>query len=98
MGDAISNLIKDDKWLKLETAIEIIGDMIALYYGQLCEERREGKNLELIRELEGKVHVLVVERRQCYFEERQREMIDKAYNVYGPFLKNLNDFDSKKNE
>jgi hypothetical protein len=77
-------------WLKLETAVEIIGDMIAYYHGMLCEERTKAKqDKAFVEELSTKVHQLCCERRQCYEEGKQIEVIAKAYEVYGPFLKKV---------
>lgn len=73
-------------WLRLETAIEIIGDMIAYY----CSvELRSGKTKKEIAEYEMQIYLLGQERQRCYSYGENKEVIDKAYNVYGPFLKAL---------
>ena len=73
-------------WLRLETAIEIIGDMIAYY----CSLRaKPGVTKEENEEYIMQIISLGQERQQCYDIQISKEVIDKAYNVYGPFLKAL---------
>lgn len=58
-------------WLKLEIAIETIGDMIAFYNRQLCQDiMSKVKDNELIRDLTNKVDQLGRERQQCYVKNR----------------------------
>lgn len=79
-----------EHWLKLTTAVDIIGDMIAYYHGPLCEELvKADPDKSVIDELTNKVDELGQERRKCYKEGEQDEVILKAYTIYGPFLKNL---------
>lgn len=73
-------------WLRLETAIEIIGDMIA-YYSSL--KAKPGVTNQEIQEFNSNIISLGKERQQCYDIRISKEVIDKAYNVYGPFLKAL---------
>lgn len=77
-------------WLRLETAIEIIGDMIA-YYSSL--EEKPGITEEEAAECDRQIYLLGQERQQCYDISISKEVIDKAYNIYGPFLKaRINEF------
>lgn len=76
-------------WLKLETAIEIIGDMIA-YYSSL--KAIPGVTSDEINEFNNKIIALGKERQGCYDISINDKIIIKAYTEYGPFLKSkMND-------
>lgn len=75
------------EWLQLETAVEVIGQVIAYYVGQVAQERaNKVPNLDRIQEWEQKIKELGRERRACYRAATKETIIAKAYSVYAPFL------------
>ena len=81
-------LILQDEWLKLETAVELIGQMIAYHMGLIHQERmRDEPNQEAIASWKAKVIELGQEQNDCYGTPRKQQIIEKAYQQYAPFLK-----------
>ena len=80
-------------WLKLETSVEVIGDMIAHNCAKLYRLMHENPvNHEAILKVECELDRLGVERHQCYVTGENESIIDKAHFVYAPFLKSLSQF------
>ncbi|MVM42098.1 hypothetical protein GO730_37895 [Spirosoma sp. HMF3257] len=75
------------EWLQLETAVEVIGQVIAFYVGQVAQERNQNApNVDRIQEWEQKIKDLGKERRACYRAATKEAIIAKAYSVYAPFI------------
>ncbi|MVM31629.1 hypothetical protein GO755_16400 [Spirosoma sp. HMF4905] len=76
-----------------ETAIELIGQVIAHYTG-LCEQEKKQPfpDLASIVQWEIQVYNLQQEQRACRLLSTRSLMIKKVHTVYFPFLKNLNKY------
>jgi hypothetical protein len=75
-------------WLRLETTIETIGNMIAYQ----CAELYKVVNLDfpdavVIKEIRAEIKRLNKELLLCYDKDQNPELIVKAYTVYGPLLR-----------
>ena len=83
-------VFKGTEWTNLETAIEVIGDMIA-YKSSLLHAalKAEKVDSQMISSLETEISHLGKERQACYNSETNQEIIIKAYTVYGPQLNAL---------
>jgi hypothetical protein len=85
-----TTVFRGTEWLKLETAIEIIGDMIS-YYSML--DNQPGNSEQMALEYYNKILQLGKERQGCYDSKNNSEIIIKAFTVYGPFLKSIRNDD-----
>jgi hypothetical protein len=78
------------EWLKLETAIEIIGDLIALRSSERYQAIENNQPASTIASLTKEIHQLGIERQTCYDTSTNHEIITKAFSVYAPLLKEQN--------
>ena len=79
------------EWLQLETATEIIGQMIAHYVAFIADERKqETPDRSMIEQAEELIKQFGQERKACYRSATRDAMIQKAYTEYAPFLKDIN--------
>lgn len=85
------------EWLKLETAIEVIGDMIAYRSMERYKAIENNESASLISSLTRQIHQLGYERQACYNHEANHELIIKAFTIYAPQLKELNGNSAKGN-
>lgn len=80
-------------WLKLETAIELIGDLIALNTMRLDNALKSNSSDEIIIGIENELKQLIRERQQCYDVNSNNEVLIKVFSVYVPKLKKeMSDF------
>lgn len=80
--------VLNDDWLELETAVELIGQMIAFNMGLITAERKKtNPDLTRIADWRNRILELGQEQNDCYDSERKAQVIKKAYNQYVPFLK-----------
>ncbi len=78
-------------WLRLETAIETIGDMIAYKCAQLHNALGlSPPDTASVEEINAEIRRLSKERLLCYDKDNNQEAITRAYTVYGPLLKMIN--------
>ena len=75
-------------WLKLETAIETIGDMVAHHTARLNQAIHSKAGKEEVTKISDEIGKLIQERTLCYDKDNNHDVIIKAYTIYGPFLKN----------
>lgn len=81
----------NNEWLQLETATEIIGQMIAHYVAFIAqEEKKAAPDREVIEQGEELIRQLGQERKACYRSATRDAMIQKAFTEYAPFLKDVN--------
>ena len=78
------------EWLKLETAIEVIGDLIALRSSERYQAIENNQTASIIASLTKEIHQLGIERQACYDPLTNHEVIIKAFSVYAPLLKEQN--------
>lgn len=78
------------EWLKLELAIEIIGDMIALNSQRLHMAMAANEEATVISSIENGMIKLGQERQNCYDYDANEEFILKAFKEYVPELKRFN--------
>ena len=78
------------EWLKLELAIDLIGDMIAFNSERLHIAIKSNADEDLIASIENELIKLGHERQRCYECNANDEIILKAHMVYGPELRQIN--------
>ena len=78
------------EWIKLELAIELIGDMIALNSERLYMAIEANKGAMVISSIENEVTKLGQERQKCYDYDANEEIILKAFKEYGLELRRAN--------
>lgn len=77
------------EWLKLETAIEIIGDLIAHHTARLNKAVLEGAEDHTLAQIEREIKRLSRERLECYNKDTNQLVIEKALTQYALLLKSL---------
>lgn len=90
MTPACNSVFVGTEWLKLELAIEIIGDMIALNSQRLHMAMAANEEATVISSIEIKIIKLGQERQKCYDYDTNDEIILKAFKDYGPELRRAN--------
>lgn len=78
------------EWLRLELAIELIGEMIALNSERLHTAIESNEEARVISAIEDEILKLGQERQKCYDLSNNTEFISKAFLVYAPELRRAN--------
>lgn len=81
----------DTEWVQLETATEVISQLIGHYAAWVStEEKKPQPNLARIDQAEQAIKALGQERQACYLSATGEGVIRKAYTVYAPIVRELN--------
>jgi hypothetical protein len=83
-------------WLRLETTIETIGDMIAYQCGRLNKALQLNPlDVALVEEINVQIKRLNKELLLCYNKDKNQGVIIMAYTIYGPQLKMINNINKE---
>ncbi len=95
LRNVLPNSIKprdiDTEWIQLETATEVISQLIGHYAAWVStEEKKPQPDLARIEQAEQAIKALGRERQACYLSVTADTVIKKAYTVYAPIVRQLN--------
>ncbi|MFN7492663.1 MAG: hypothetical protein ACK5RG_07110 [Cyclobacteriaceae bacterium] len=86
----MGTLFKGTDWLKLEIAIETIGDMIGYYSQELHKAIEKRADSKIISAIELELNNLGKERQMCYNVNSNQEIISKVLSEYVPKMREFN--------